>query len=240
MTRLEAFSDAVFAFSATLLVVSLEVPETFSDLLAVLNGFIPFALSFTTLVVLWTIHNAYFRRYDLDDGWTVFLNSCLLFVVLFYVYPLKFVARGIVATFLQPSNMPAATGIHGSGELSQLFVLYGLGFMAVFACVAALYWHAWRRRARLQLTVPQAAEAAALARHYAIFVVVGLLSVTLAASEVGLRVGLPGWIYVVLGPLCGAHAYASERYARRLSLTGERSDAEAAPLVSGRPNRPIV
>jgi hypothetical protein len=33
ISRIEGFSDAVFAFAVTLLVVSLEVPETFSELL---------------------------------------------------------------------------------------------------------------------------------------------------------------------------------------------------------------
>src|SRR5690606_25563506 len=91
-TRLEAFSDGVFAFAATLLVVSLEVPNSFSELLADLSGMGAFALGFLALVLLWAVHNAYFRRYALEDGWTIALNACLLFVILFYVFPLKFVA----------------------------------------------------------------------------------------------------------------------------------------------------
>ncbi len=89
VSRLEAFSDAVFAFSATLLVVSLEVPKTFPQLVDDLMGFFAFALSFMALMLIWSVHNAFFRRYGLQDGWTVFINACLLFVILFYVYPLK-------------------------------------------------------------------------------------------------------------------------------------------------------
>ncbi len=88
VTRVEAFSDVVFGFALTLLVVSLEVPHTFNQLLAAMSGFVPFAVSFTILAQVWWVHHNFFRRYGLQDGATILLNLILLFVILFYVYPL--------------------------------------------------------------------------------------------------------------------------------------------------------
>lgn len=53
ISRLEGLSDAVFAFAVTLLVVSLEVPETFDELLHVLRGFFAFAVCFAILFWVW-------------------------------------------------------------------------------------------------------------------------------------------------------------------------------------------
>src|SRR6187551_1923944 len=96
-TRIEAFSDAMFAFSATLLVVSLEVPREFSELAHNLRGFAPFAISFSALYFIWVAHTNVFRRYQLGDTYTLIVNGILLFTVLFYVYPLKFMATAVVA-----------------------------------------------------------------------------------------------------------------------------------------------
>jgi hypothetical protein len=204
ISRLEALSDAVFAFAATLLVVSLEVPHTYPQLVANLRGFVAFGLTFAMLVVIWSAHNGFFRRYGLQDGRTVVLNSALLFVVLFYVYPLKFLFSVFVNSFLgmAPEGAEGGARIGGMDELSSLMVIYGLGFVAVFACFALLYAHAWSRRSELDLSSAEQIEARVWMRHYLIFVGVGLLSVALAWARVGIRFGLPGFLYALLGPLC--------------------------------------
>src|SRR5215813_10895042 len=84
ITRLEGFTDAVFAFAVTLLVVSLEVPKTFTELVTAMKGFVAFAICFAILVQVWYEHYIFSRRYGLQTLYTVFLNSVLIFVVLFF------------------------------------------------------------------------------------------------------------------------------------------------------------
>jgi uncharacterized membrane protein len=82
-SRIDAFSDVVFGFALTLLVVSLEVPHTFKELNDSLRGFIPFAICFFLLILIWYSHYKFFRRYGLHDLGTITINALLLFVVLF-------------------------------------------------------------------------------------------------------------------------------------------------------------
>src|SRR5260370_31595856 len=108
VSRTEGLSDAVFGFAITLLVVSLEVPRTYGELMQTIRGFGAFAISFTLLFIVWYNQYKFFRRYGLHDNLTVCLNAVLLFVVLFYVYPLKF-----LFTFL----ISLSTGGHGQVRL---------------------------------------------------------------------------------------------------------------------------
>ena len=70
--------------------MSLEVPRTFGELDETIRGFVPFAVAFALLMYLWHSQYVWFRRYGLQDTTSVALNATLLFLVLFYVYPLKF------------------------------------------------------------------------------------------------------------------------------------------------------
>ncbi len=111
--RLEGFSDAVFGFALTLLVVTLETPRNGADLRALVRGSLPFALMFAMVRWIWWEHNKFFRRYGLQDAWTAFLNAALLFVVLFYLYPLKYFTTSLLGTVFQLSSAPPMGPIHG-------------------------------------------------------------------------------------------------------------------------------
>lgn len=97
VTRLEGFSDAMLAFALTLLGVSLDVPRTFAELKFTLSGFPGFALCFLWIVGMWFQHRTFFRRYGLEDQTAIVRNLVLLFLLMFFVYPLKFLVSLMMA-----------------------------------------------------------------------------------------------------------------------------------------------
>jgi hypothetical protein len=197
--RLEGFSDAIFGFAATLLVVSLEVPRDFASLAASLRGFVAFGLSFAVLVGIWTVHRSFFKRFKVGDLTIVSLNTALLFLVLFYVYPLKFIARSFVARFIgaQYAGDMAPITLR---DLQQMFAIYGAGWAAVFLFVGLMYLHVWRKRVALGLSEEDARYAGNYFGHYMVFAVVGVLSALASLANIGVAFGVPGMMYGLLGP----------------------------------------
>ena len=199
-TRIEAFTDAMFAFAATLLVVSLEVPRDFGELLHNLRGFVPFALSFSALYFIWVAHTNVFRRYALGDTYTIIINGILLFTVLFYVYPLKFMATAIVAMLGGRSDIVLRVD-----QVDILFIIYGLGWAMVFLMIALLYRHAYKTRPQLGIDALAAYDAQTHSRHYLGLAAVGIVSVVMAFFDVGIKYGIPGFVYVLVGPIAAVN-----------------------------------
>jgi uncharacterized membrane protein len=156
--RLENFSDCTFSFALTLLVITLEVPKTYDDLLRILPGFFSFAACFAVLSVLWHRHVLYFRRYGLSDGPTIALNVALLSLVLFYLYPLKFmmnsmndlIARAAAKLTGSPVQGPPLATVSATATRSLAVYLFGLA--GVSLAFSLLYRHALRRRGELKLS----------------------------------------------------------------------------------------
>ncbi|MBV9100969.1 MAG: DUF1211 domain-containing protein [Candidatus Dormibacteraeota bacterium] len=84
-SRVEAFSDGVFAVAITLLVLDLHPPSTHGSLLAALADgwpeFAAFALSFAVIGIIWVNHHAVFHRIARVDRTLLFLNLGLLLSV---------------------------------------------------------------------------------------------------------------------------------------------------------------
>ncbi|MGB5379314.1 TMEM175 family protein [Muriicola sp.] len=189
--RVEAFSDGVFAFGATLMVVTLDMNDNLLVTGAKATSFISFGASFFVLVILWKVHYNFFRRNTYIDNWIIALNSILLFVVLYYVFPLKSLINSWMG--LQAINRD---------ELASLFVMYGLGFAIIFLCYGLMYHRAYKKTKVMDTSI----ELLFYAQHFSIYVLTAVVSIILGVFKVGINFGAPGFIYGVLGPLCYLHA----------------------------------
>lgn len=198
VTRIEALTDAVFGFAITLLFVSFDVPQTFDSLLAQIAGFSSFAACFALISLVWYYHYRLFARFDMDDGWTIVLNCILLFVVLFYVYPLKFMFA-IIFQFMTGST---AAFSNVETQLPMLMVIYGIGFIAVFAVFSLMYHHAIRQRERLRLTEDDLWYAYEHLATCVTMCAIGFLSIVIALSVPWQLSGiLSGTTYGLIGPV---------------------------------------
>ena len=197
ITRLEAFCDVVFGFALTLLVVSLEVPHSYSELIADMRGFIPFAICFSQLVMIWLTHYKFSRRYGLEDSYTVFLNMVLLFLVLLYVYPLKFVFT-LVFSQLTGGQSGADLTLH---QASVMMEIYAVGFASVFLLFTLMYLHAYRLRDTLELSAIEALETQASMQSCAILSLIGFASLLIAVRHPEWA----GWLFLAIGPALTIH-----------------------------------
>lgn len=218
-SRIEAFSDAVFAISATLLVVSLEVPKDFAGLMANVEGSVAFALSFAIFIQIWVSHHRYFRDFPLADGWNLAINSVLLFLVLFFVYPLKFLMLGFVRWIFGIGEIGYVT----LRELDLVFAIYGAGWLAVFLCFAALYWRAAHNHAQLGLSPERRADARLEAQLAFTFGLVGAASALLALAGLTRYYGVPGFLYALMGPI---GYWSGSTWERRRAVLAARYAAE--------------
>jgi hypothetical protein len=250
VSRVEGLSDAVFGFAVTLLVVSLEVPSTFTELAVMMLGVPAFAVTFTLLLLVWHAHYRFFRRYGLEDTRTVVLNAALLFVVLLYIYPLKFLFQTIFGltmasaasrlgvAFLAPAAEASLGAIRGD-QWPALMCIYAFGYIALYGVFALMHRHALAQREALQLDDVEAAITRHSIRESLVMVAVACLSI---AATLGLphALGWPatpaaflaGWLYMLIWPAQVVMGRRHDRELRALRALRTRLAIPAAPALS--------
>jgi uncharacterized membrane protein len=129
-TRLETFSDGVFAIAITLLVLEIRVPhvEESESLLVALLGLWPsylgYAVSFLQIGVIWANHHNRFRLLERSDHVLLFLNILFLMCVAFIPFP-----TALLAEYVQGSE----------GERQTAIAVYS-GTLAVTGIFFTLLW----------------------------------------------------------------------------------------------------
>jgi uncharacterized membrane protein len=127
-SRLEAFSDGVFAIAATLLVLELRVPPVgsgalFALLAAQWPAYAGYVVSFLTIGIIWVNHHAMFALVRHVDRTLLFLNLLLLMVIAAIPFPTAVVGQWIT----DPQDAPVAAAF-----LGVVFLIMGLAFAAIW------------------------------------------------------------------------------------------------------------
>ena len=131
--RIEAFSDSVFAFAITLLVLDIDVPESdFNHLWRAIAhqwpSYVGYATSFLTVGGIWMVHHAVFRRVQYANRRVMTVNLVLLMAVAFLPFPTKLMAEA-----LRNSSAERAAVIFYGGSLLVISTI----FSALWGSVAS-------------------------------------------------------------------------------------------------------
>jgi len=127
-TRLEAFSDGVFAIAITLLVLELRVPggsenaELWAGLRALWPSYLAFVLSFFVILLMWVNHHELLRLLQAVDYPLLFANGFVLLMVTFVPFPTAVLAQHLVT--------PAARA--AVGFYCGTFIVVGISWALLF------------------------------------------------------------------------------------------------------------
>jgi hypothetical protein len=93
----------------------------------------------------WYRQYVFFRRYGWNDFTTILLNLIYLAVILFYVYPLKFLFSVLTSYWsgidFSPEMGEKNLAFLSSEEFPQLIILFSIGYLLVWTIVYLSYRH---------------------------------------------------------------------------------------------------
>jgi uncharacterized membrane protein len=128
-TRVEAFSDGVFAIALTLLILQIQVPglNNFSTNERLLNALIDlwpsyfaFILSFTAVLIMWINHHGFFKYLRKINTSFLFVNGFLLLAITFINFP-----TAIIARYINSSAFNIASAFY-CGAMVMISIAYNL------------------------------------------------------------------------------------------------------------------
>src|ERR687885_227300 len=144
-SRLETFSDGVFAIAITLLVLLFDVPDlsegqSLGHVLAhQWPSYASYVVSFVTVGIIWVNHHTLFRHIARVDRVFLFVNVVFLMTVAFIPYP-----TAVVARYMRTGDARAAAVLYASATAlafassTASIVLYAL--IALFYVLSSTLW----------------------------------------------------------------------------------------------------
>jgi hypothetical protein len=191
VTRLETFVDAAFAFAVSMLVISVgSVPSSIAELQMALRNVPAFAASFALIMVFWHGHEAWSRRYGLDDAVSARISILMVFAVLVFVYPLRILFGGFFS-WITGGWLPTPVEIRSIEDLRWFFGSFAVAFGCMGALMTWLTWHADRNAEALAL---DASERFLTRLELVRWLLIPVVSLVSLAMTLLLQPGVPNWL----------------------------------------------
>ncbi len=205
-TRIEAFTDAAFAFALTMLVISFDaLPSSVDELLQSMKAIPAFVASGALLMMFWHHHSTWSQRYPLSDSKTVWLTCLFVFTVMVFVYPLRLMFSGFMH-WVSGGYLRASFTASSAHDLLALFTIYGIGFTLMCVIMVLLYRHAENQADTLALTASDVFDARSGRIAFLLLGATGVLSIVMCAL-LPLRWALMApSVYALLGIVMPLHA----------------------------------
>ena len=106
--------------------------------------------------------------------------------------------------------------VESANQVANLMMIFGVGYIAVFGVFALLYWHAYRKRAELELNELEAYDTRADIRESLLNVAIAVVSVTFAVAGGGNFAGISGMTYMLTPVVMMMHGTLNGRGRRKL------------------------
>lgn len=134
-SRLDNLTDGVFGIAITLLIFNLANPNSFADLITFTKTLPAFLISIGFLAMIWNEHSRFSEIYTLNDIRLTILNTLFLALVIFYVYPLRFLTMFLTNFFFQTD---IDVNIEGY-QVPYLMIYYGFVVFALYFTLFLFY-----------------------------------------------------------------------------------------------------
>lgn len=200
-SRMNSLTDTVFGLAITLLIFNMANPNSYSDLMNFTTTLPGFLIGITILMLIWKDHKDFSEIYSLNDSTLTVLNVLFLAIVIFYVYPLRFLTL-LLTKFIFDSSINISIL---ESELPFLMIYYGACAFSIYFVLFLFYKRAFKLKMELVLNPYEMFYTKLQIQKMKILFTVPLISIgailAIKKFSMGWALGVGGFVYWLYMPL---------------------------------------